>query len=265
MQRLSNKVAIVTGSTQGLGLGIAVSLANAGAAIVANGRYETRADAVLEQLGRIGGDAIFVPADVSCKTDAFRLVETAVKRFGRIDILINNAQSIPPSARSEDDGREAAFAETIASGLYASLWTSQAAFPFMRDAGCGRIVNFGSINAAFGARYGAHYNAAKEAICGLTKTLANEWGRYGITVNMVLPAGLSPAFEAFIKADPVRGEAMLRQHPMRRHGRAEEDIGAAIVGLVSDNARFITGQELYIDGGASLLGLPQFNTLEGSS
>lgn len=265
MQQLAGKIAIVTGSTQGLGLGIAVALARAGAAVVTNGRSERRASAVAARLAAIDAPSAFVAADVSQEADARRLVEAAVERFGGVDIVVNNAQSIAPSARTEEPGREAAFAETLASGLYASLWTAQAALPHMRARGGGRIVNFGSINADFGARFGAHYNATKEAIRGLTKTLANEWGRFGITVNMVLPAGLSPAFEAFVAADPARGEAMMRQHPMRRHGRAEEDIGAAVVGLASDHACFITGQALYIDGGASLLGLPQFNALEDAA
>ncbi len=265
MTQLAGKVAIVTGSTQGLGEGIAVALANAGASVIANGRSAARGANVMSRLGEIGGDHRFIAADVSIEAEAKRLVEEAAAHAGRLDILINNAQAIAPSARLEDSGRSAAFAETLASGLYASLWTAQAALPFMRATGGGRIVNFGSINGVYGAKFGSHYNATKEAMRGLTATMANEWGQYGITVNMVLPAGLSPTFEAFIALDPARGEAMARQHPMRRHGRSEEDIGAAVVGLVSDHARFITGQALFLDGGANLLGLPQFNVLEDAA
>lgn len=265
MSLLAGRTAIVTGSTQGLGLGIAVALARAGATVVANGRSQARSATVMAMLSAIGSGHRFIAADVATREGAERLVGETAEALGGVDILVNNAQSIPPSARTESAGREAAFAETLGSGLYASLWTAQAAFPHMQRAGHGRIVNFGSINAVYGASYGAHYNATKEAIRGLTKTLANEWGRYGITVNMVLPAGISPAFEAFFKQYPERGEAMRKQHPMRRHGRAEEDIGAAIVGLVSDHARFITGQALYVDGGANLLGLPQFNVAEDAA
>ncbi len=131
----------------------------------------------------------------------------------------------------------------------------------MIKAGGGRIVNFGSINGAFGSRYGTAYNATKEAIRGLTRTLANEFGPHGVTVNVVLPAGLSPAYEAFYRDDPKRADAVARVNPMRRHGRAEEDIGAAVAGLASDAARYITGQSLYVDGGAHLLGLPQLHSL----
>ena len=143
----------------------------------------------------------------------------------------------------------------------ASLWTAQAALPHMIAAGAGRIINFASINGAFGSRYGVAYNCAKEAIRGLTRTLANEFGQYGVTVNVVLPAGLSPAYEAFYAGDPQRAAAVARLNPMRRHGMAEQDIGSAVLGLACDAARFITGQELYVDGGANLLGLPQLHEL----
>jgi len=131
----------------------------------------------------------------------------------------------------------------------------------MIAAGGGRIINFASINGAYGSRYGTAYNAAKEAVRGLTRTLANEFGPHGVTVNVVLPAGLSPAYEAFYKDDPKRADAVARLNPMRRHGRAEEDIGSAVLGLACDAARYITGQSLYIDGGANLLGLPQMHGL----
>ena len=132
----------------------------------------------------------------------------------------------------------------------------------MIAAGGGRIVNFASINGAYGSRYGTAYNAAKEAIRGLTRTLANEFGPHGITVNVVLPAGLSPAYEAFYKDDPKRADAVARLNPMRRHGRAEEDIGGAVAGTRLRVPRVTSPvSPLYIDGGSNLLGLPQMHGL----
>jgi NAD(P)-dependent dehydrogenase (short-subunit alcohol dehydrogenase family) len=256
---LAGKVALVTGSTQGLGRGIARRFVREGARVVVNGRSREKGEAVLAELRELGGDAIFLAADLSDREDATRLVEDTIAHFGRLDVLVNNAQ-ITPSLIEVTDLRTDEYLRTaLASGLYASLWTSRAAFPTMRDQGAARIVNFASINGAFGSRYGSAYNAAKEAIRGLTRTLANEFGPYGITVNVVLPAGLSPAYEAFYRDDPKRADAVARLNPMRRHGRAEEDIGAAVAGLASDAARYITGQSLYIDGGAHLLGLPQLH------
>jgi len=262
---LEGKVAVVTGSTQGLGRGIARRFVREGARVVINGRSREKGERVLAELRELGGDAIFLQADLCDRGAATKLIIDAAEHFGRLDVLVNNAQIVPPLAEATDPLTDEYIDIALQSGLYASLWTARAIFPYMRDQGSGRIVNFASINGAFGSRYGTAYNAAKEAIRGLTRTLANEFGPHGITVNVVLPAGLSPAYEAFYRDDPKRAEAVARLNPMRRHGRAEEDIGAAVAGLVSDAASFITGQSLYIDGGSHLLGLPQLHGLGTAS
>ena len=259
MRRLEGRVALVTGSTQGLGEGIALRLGLAGAAVMLNGRSAQKGAAALARLRRQDTTAEFLQADLCLRAEAQRLVETTAAHFGRLDILVNNAQIAPPLVEAHETRTDELLQQALASGLYASLWTAQAALPWLQRAGGGRIVNFASINGAFGSRYGAAYNATKEGIRGLTRTLANEWGRFGITVNVVLPAGMSPAYEAFYRDDPRRADAVARLNPMRRHGRAAEDIGAAVVGLVCDEARYITGQSLYIDGGANLNGLPQLH------
>ena len=191
--------------------------------------------------------------------EATALVQTAAAHFGRLDILINNAQVVPDLIESSDARADECFERALRSGLYGSLWTSQAALPFFQAGGAGRIVNFASVNGAYGSKYGAAYNAAKEAIRGLTRTLANEWGQYSVTVNAVLPSGMSPSYAAFYRDDPSKADAVARLNPMRRHGRAEEDIGSAVLGLVCDYAGYITGQSLFVDGGANLLGLPQLH------
>jgi NAD(P)-dependent dehydrogenase (short-subunit alcohol dehydrogenase family) len=261
MGYLHGRVALVTGATQGLGEGIALRLASCGAQVAINGRSEERGARVLAALRARGARAEFLPADVSDRERARQLVQRTVQAFGRLDILINNAQTVPPLVETREDRVEEHMVVAMASGLYASLWTSQAAAPHMRAQGGGRIVNFASINGAFGSKYGAAYNASKEALRALTRTLANEWGPWGITVNVVLPSGWSPSYAAFYKDDPKKADAVAKFNPMRRHGRAEEDIGAAVVGLVSEEARFITGQSLYVDGGQHLLGLPQLHSI----
>lgn len=267
MTQLAGKVALITGSTQGLGEGIALRLAQAGARIVVNGRSAHKAEAVLAKLRALGAEAHFIQADLSEQRQATALVRAAAAHFGRLDVLINNAQVVPRLIESEAVRTEEFFEPALRSGLYGSLWTSQAALPFFEVAGAGRIVNFASINGVYGSKYGAAYNAAKEAIRGLTRTLANEWGQFNVTVNVILPSGMSPAYEAFYRDNPERAAAVARLNPMRRHGRAQEDIGSAVLGLVSDHARYITGQSLFIDGGANLLGLPQLHDAgkEGSS
>ncbi len=257
--RLRGKVALVTGSTQGLGEGIALRFAQEGAQVVVNGRSVEKGKAVVAKLRALGADAHFIRADLSQHNEAVALVQQAAAQFVRLDILINNAQAVPDLVPSAEERSAEYLDQALRSGLYASLWTSQAALPYFRAVGAGRIVNFASINGVYGSKYGAAYNSAKEAIQGLTRTLANEWGQYNVTVNVVLPSGVSPSYEAFYRNDPKKADAVARLNPMRRHGRAVEDIGAAVIGLVCDYAKYITGQSLFIDGGANLLGLPQLH------
>ncbi|MNC07112.1 3-oxoacyl-[acyl-carrier-protein] reductase FabG [compost metagenome] len=262
MNQLSGKVALVTGSTQGLGEGIAMRFAQEGAKLIVNGRSEERGQKVVSALQQLGAEAIFIRADLTDKAQAQRLVRDAAQHFGRLDILVNNAQVVPALVPAESPVNDGLLDVALHSGLYASLWTGQAALPWFIQAGAGRIINFASVNGTYGSRYGLAYNAAKEAIRGLTRTLANEWGRHNITVNVVMPSGWSPAYQSFYGDDLQKLEGVARQTPMRRHGRAQEDIGSAVLGLASDDSRFITGQSLYIDGGQNLLGLPQLHTLE---
>jgi NAD(P)-dependent dehydrogenase (short-subunit alcohol dehydrogenase family) len=260
LQRLQGKVALVTGSTQGLGEGIAACCAREGARVAIHGRSVEKGDRVLATLRAQGAEVHFIAADLSRKEAAQALVREAAAHFGGLDILVNNAQAVPALIEAESSRNDDYLELALRSGLYASLWTSQAALPFMQRAGSGRIVNFASINGAYGSKYGIAYNSAKEAIRGLTRTLANEWGRFNITVNVVMPSGVSPSYEAFYRDDPAKAAAVARLNPMRRHGRAEEDIGKAVLGLVSDSGAYITGQSLYIDGGSNLLGLPQLHS-----
>ncbi len=175
------------------------------------------------------------------------MVAQGAEHFGRLDILLNNAQVVPDLVNGEATSNDASLDVARHSGLYASLWASQAALPWFRKAGGGRIVNVGSANAVYGSKYGVAYNATKEAIRGLTRTLANEWGHENVTVNVILPSGWSPACAAFYGDNAKKVDAVARLNPMRRHGRPEEDIGAAVLGLVADYSRFITGQSFFVD------------------
>ena len=206
MKKLKGKVAIVTGSTQGLGTGIARRLGRAGVSLVINGRNHQKGMHVLDQLNAMGVDAVFVAADLRQKHQYETLVQRTIEHFGRLDILINNAQSVPVLTEAEHDD-DAGLEITLESGLFASLWLARAAFPWFRQAGCGRIVNFASINGVYGSKYGLAYNPAKEGVRGLTRTLANEWGRYEITVNTVMLSGLTPLASASL---PVLHEKALR-------------------------------------------------------
>lgn len=249
MGDLRGRVAVITGATQGIGRGLALRFAQEGARLVVCARARDGAD-LLRDLQPLT-EAHYVAADVGVREQIQAVVETAVARCGRIDVLINNAQTVPPWTPLQDKPLEH-YAQAMQSGLYASLWAMQAAFPHMRAQGGGRIINFGSIFSVIGARYSADYNAAKEAIRALTRTAANEWGQYNILVNAILPVAESAATRAFKENDP-EGYARARARvPLQWHGDPERDIGGVCVGLAGDECRFITGETFFVDGGTSV-------------
>ena len=248
MSLMTGKVAIVTGATQGIGLGIARRFAREGARLVVCSRSAERGPGLLKELADLGADARYVRADVGIKTDVAAVVAEAISAFGKVDVLVNNAQTVPPWEPLEtkpDSDHEVA----LLTGYYASLWSMQAVFPHMRDAGGGRIINFASAFGIIGARYAADYNASKEAIRALTRTAANEWGRHNINVNVILPAAESEATKQFKAADPEAYRRARSASPIERHGDPERDIGGACVALSIDDGRFITGESLFVDGG----------------
>ncbi len=248
MSLMTGKVAIVTGATQGIGLGIARRFAREGARVVVCSRGAERGPGLLKELADLGADARYVRADVGVKADVAAVVAETISAFGKVDVLVNNAQTVPPWEPLEtkpDSDHELA----LKTGYYASLWAMQAVFPHMRDAGGGRIINFASAFGIIGARYAADYNASKEAIRALTRTAANEWGRHNITVNVILPAAESEATKQFKAADPVAFRRARSASPIERHGDPERDIGGACVALSIDDGRFITGESLFVDGG----------------
>ncbi|MGH8446921.1 MAG: SDR family NAD(P)-dependent oxidoreductase [Solimonas sp.] len=249
--RLQGRVAVVTGASYGIGRGVALRLAREGARLVLCSRDATRAGEMLDAVGAITPHVHYVPADVGVRADIEHVIAEAARRFGRLDILVNNAQTVMPWTPIEDKPDDD-WQKTLQSGLQATLWAMRAALPLMKAQGGGRIVNFGSIFGINGSRWAADYAACKEAIRGLTRSAANEWGRFGITVNVVLPAAESDATRSFKAQYPDAYRLMRGRVPLQRHGDPERDIGAAIVGLVSDTGRFITGETLFLDGGLGI-------------
>ena len=248
MGLMRGKIAVVTGATQGIGLGIARRFAREGARLVVCSRNAERGPGLLEQLAELGAEARYVQADVGIKAEVEAVIAEAVAAFGGVDVLVNNAQTVPPWEPLETKP-DADHAKAFLTGYYASLWAMQAAFPHMRDAGGGRIINFASNFGIIGARYAADYNAAKEAIRALTRTAANEWGRHNITVNVILPVAESEGTRLFKAKDPEGFRRARAVSPIERHGDPERDIGGACVALSIDDGRFITGESLFVDGG----------------
>lgn len=252
MGQLSGKVALVTGAGQGIGRGIARALAAEGAAVCLAGRTPAKVEAVAEEIAGLGGRAVAVGCDVGDRDQVEAAVAAAVEELRGLDVLVNNAQSVAPNRRLQDVPDEDV-ALCWATGPLASLYCMQAAFPHMCERGGGSIVNLGSNTGVDGSPLFGAYAMAKEAIRGLTKVAAREWGRFGIRVNVVCPFGDSPAAQEFNRAHPEAAAEILRSTPLGRMGDCETDVGRAVAGLVSDSFSYVTGATLMVDGGLCIL------------
>ena len=248
---VAGRVVIVTGAGQGIGRGMARHLGRNGASIVVAEWKEHRAERTAAELTELGVPALAVVSDVSRKDDVDAMVTATVERFGRVDALVNNAQTFRPTAPlATVDGAD--LDVLYESGVKGTLWAMQAVHPHMKAAGWGRIVNFASAAGVTGmAGYGA-YNASKEAIRALTRTAAREWGRDGIVVNCICPGAASKRGQEAAARDDEAYREFLRDHPIGRQGDPEDDIAPVVLFLCSDASRYLTGQTLMVDGGAFL-------------
>jgi NAD(P)-dependent dehydrogenase (short-subunit alcohol dehydrogenase family) len=254
MGTLDGKVAIVTGASKGLGRGEALSLAREGARVAVLARGLEGCVAVSREIEALGGEALPLQCDVREVEQVNAAVQAVVDRWGRVDILVNNAQIIynfhPMEEWTEEELRA-----TWESGFLGSWAFMMACFPHMKAQGGGRIINFVSA-AGHGYVFGLlGYGAAKEAIRSLSKTAAREWGQHNITVNMISPMAMSDSVE---KAFPTREAQLgiLRNSAavlVDRWGEAERDIGRAVVYLAGPDAEIMTGCLLSLDNGSAML------------
>jgi len=241
---LGGRVAIVTGGSRGIGYAIAAGLAGHGAAVVVSGRDADRLDRAAKDLEATGAPIAAVVADVSNREDCDRLVDTAKQRFGRVDVLVNNAGITRDGliVRMKDDDWDRVM-ETNLRGAF--LMTRAAAKVMMRQK-AGRIINIASTAGAMGNAGQANYSAAKAGLIGLTKATARELAHWSILVNAVAPGLIETDMSATIPQSA--REAMLAQVPLGRIGTAREV--AEVVGfLAGDGATYVTGQVFHVNGG----------------
>ena len=248
MKKLDGKVAIVTGAGQGLGLSFAKALAVAGAKVtVAELNEETGMKAVAE-IKALGAEAIFVQCDVSVKEQVENVVVKTIEAFGTINILVNNAQASKqptPLVETTFESMELAWK----TGPVASLFFMQECFPYMKESRYGRVINVCSDTGIEGMKTFAAYGSAKEAIRALTRVAAREFGEYGITVNVISPGALTPAAKKWMEYDPEGYRKTMEPVPLGRLGDPDTDLAPTIVFLASEEAKFMTGQTVFLNGG----------------
>ncbi len=241
---LAGRTALVTGANTGLGQGIALALAKAGADIVAAGR--SPADDTATQVRALGRRFLDVHADLSSTAPVRDVVDAAVALNGRLDIVVNNAGII---RRADSlDVEEADWDAVIDTNLKSVFFVSQAAARHMAKNGGGKIVNIASLLSFQGGIRVPAYTASKSAVAGLTRALANEWAAQGINVNAIAPGYFDTNNTAALRADPVREPAILARIPAGRWGRPDDLAGAAVF-LASRASDYVHGIVLPVDGG----------------
>jgi NAD(P)-dependent dehydrogenase (short-subunit alcohol dehydrogenase family) len=248
---MEGKVALVTGAGQGVGLGIARAFAREGASLVITGRDEKKLNGVKPELEALGAKVVVRPGDGGVRANAEKAVQAAVDAFGRLDVLVNNAQALTPGIPLEAISEDA-IQLTMNSGFYATLWHMLAALPHMKKTG-GSIINLGSREGMLGGPGMAIYGANKEAIRGLTRTAAREWGQYNIRINVIAPAAWGPAAEAYFNEHPEFIDIYKKDICLGRFGDPETDIGPAALFLATQDSHYVTGQTINVDGGQVML------------
>ncbi len=241
---LAGRVAIVTGGTRGIGLAIARLLAEDGASVVVSGRDAARLDAAVKELESLGAPALGVPADATKREDADRLVEATRERFGRIDVLVNNAGITRDQllVRMKDDDWD----QVLDTNLRGVFLMTRAVGKVMMRQKSGRIINIASAAGAMGNPGQVNYSAAKAGVIGLTKASGRELAHWNILVNAVAPGLIETDMAAAIPAEA--REAMLQQVPLKRIGQGRE-VAEVVRFLAGDGASYVTGQTIHVNGG----------------
>ncbi len=256
--KLKDRVAIVTGAGQGVGLGVARAFAAEGAKVIVANRSADKGEAAVAGIERDfaarGAAARYVKTDVSHKDSVLAMVDETVAAFGRVDVLVNNATPTAGTARLEHMSDQA-MREHMDANYGAAFWAMQAVCPHMKASGWGRIITMCSLNGINAHRFSAMYNGSKEGVRALTRTAAVEWGRHGITANVLCPFAATPSWEGFKRFDPEGARGIERGNPIAHAGDCEFEIGPVAVFLACEDSKYVTGNTIHADGGGHINGV----------
>jgi NAD(P)-dependent dehydrogenase (short-subunit alcohol dehydrogenase family) len=251
---LEGRVAVVTGGTSGIGRAMALGLADAGADVVATGRREQQVNEAATEIEARGRKSLRIPSDVGDRASLEKLLAATLEAFDKVDILVNCAGIIkrtPTLDLSEEEWNN-----ILNTNLTGTLRASQIFGRHMIERGYGRIVNIASLNSFVALTEVAAYAASKAGVAQLTRSLAVEWSKKGVTVNAIAPGVFRTDINAKLLDSTARGQELLMRTPMGRFGKTEELVGAAIY-LASDASSFVTGEVLVVDGGFLASGVNQ--------
>ena len=251
---LEGKVAVVTGGTSGIGRAMSLGLAEAGATVVATARRQQQVEETAAAIEALGRKTLRVASDVCDRASLVKLLDATVQAFGKVDILINCAGRIKRTPTL--DLAEEEWNGILDTNLTGTLRACQIFGKHMLERGSGRIINIASLNSFVALHEVAAYAASKAAVASLTRSLAVEWSRRGVTVNAIAPGVFRTELNAQLLDSTPRGQELLMRTPMGRFGKTEELIGAALY-LASDASSFVTGQTLVVDGGFLASGVNQ--------
>lgn len=250
MGKLQDKVVIITGGAGGIGSGMAKAMVKEGAIVTIVDLNEETGKAMEKELQKISPKSMFLQANLMDRANFHKIIDTVVEKYGKLDVLVNNAHASKQA--TIEDTTQADLDLSFDTGFYPTFYLMQAALPHLKETK-GNIINFASGAGIAGHETQGAYAAAKEAIRGISRVAANEWGRFGINVNLISPIANSPGVQAWAKAQPEYYEAVKNKIPMGRFGDVEDDIGRVAVFLASEDSQYITGQTLMVDGGSIML------------
>lgn len=251
---LAGKTAVITGGTSGIGRALSLGLADAGAHVVASARRKEQVESTAKEIEARGRKTLRIASDVCDRASLEALCAATLETFGKVDILINCAGIIrrtPTLSLAEEEWNN-----ILNTNLTGTLRACQVFGKHMIERGYGRIINIASLNTFVALTEVAAYAASKAAVASLTRSLAVEWSKKGVTVNAIAPGVFVTELNEKLLNSTPRGQELLMRTPMGRFGKTEELIGAAVF-LASDGASFVTGQTLPVDGGFLASGVNQ--------